>query len=79
MTEKELRALAAKAQAVYLAMTPSQRLRHDYMQRRSFARGMCPSNRDYAEYCRHIDKSMPDEAGLTDAEIGLILIGRLTP
>lgn len=76
MRGDELKALADKARATYDAMTPSQKLRHDYMQRRSFARGMCPSHRDYEEYCAGIDKRMPDEKHLTDAQIGLILMGK---
>lgn len=27
-----------------------------FAQRRSFVRGMCPSNRDYAEWCEQVDK-----------------------
>jgi hypothetical protein len=36
-----------------------------YMQRRSFVRGMCPSNRDYAEWCKAVDRllPMPDHVG----------------
>lgn len=76
MTADELRALADKARAAYEAMTPSQKLRHDYMQRRSFVRGMCPSHRNYEEYCAGVDKRMPHESILTDAQIGLILMGK---
>lgn len=76
MKDDDLALLAAKAVETYEAMTPSQKLRHDYMQRRSFARGMCPTGRDFTDYCAEIDKRMPDEKHLTDAEIGLILIGK---
>jgi hypothetical protein len=75
MTESELQALIDTAEARYQALSPSARLRHDYMQRRSFVRGMCPSNRDFAEHCRSVDKILPDEKFLTDIEIGLILAG----
>lgn len=75
----DLKALADEAQKRYEALTPSQKLRHNYMQRRSFARGMCPSNRDFAEHCRSIDKLLPDEKDLTDTEIGLVLTGAWPP
>lgn len=45
--------------ARYEAMTPEQKTAHDYEQRRSFVRGMCPSNRDYKEWCEHVDKILP--------------------
>lgn len=77
MTEERLRELIALANAAYAAMTPSQKLRHDYEQRRSFAKGMCPWKRDFTEYCASIDKRMPPEGELTDAQIGLALLGKL--
>lgn len=76
MTDADLRELVDRAQAAYDAMTPSQKLRHDYMQRRSFTRGMCPWGRDFEEYCAEVEKNMPHESKLTDTEIGLILAGR---
>lgn len=36
-------------------MTPAE----IYEQRRSFTRGMCPSNRDYKEWCAQVDRLMP--------------------
>lgn len=30
-----------------------------YEQRRSFTRGMCPSNRDYKEWCGEVDRLLP--------------------
>lgn len=77
MTEAELKDLATKAHATYNALSSSQKLRHDYMQRRSFARGMCPDNRDFVDHCMHIDEVMPHEGNLTDAEIGLIFMGKM--
>lgn len=73
MTAQELKDLIDKAVAAYNALPPSQKLRHNYMQRRSFVRGMCPSKRDYGDWCSQVDVTMPHEATLTDAEIGLIL------
>lgn len=57
------------------ALSPSGKLRHRYMQKRSFARGMCSSSTPYAAHCANVDKLMPDEAVLTDTQIGLILVG----
>ena len=36
-------------------MTPKE----IYEQRRSFVRGMCPSHRDYKEWCEAVDRLMP--------------------
>jgi hypothetical protein len=74
MTKAEFRALVDAAKARYDAMSPSDKLRHDYMQRRSFVRGMCPSARDYEEWCDRVDDTMPHESELTDTEIGLALL-----
>lgn len=77
LTEERLRELVERANAAYEAMTPSQKLRHDYEQRRSFAKGMCPWKRDFAEYSAEVDKLMPPESTLTDAQIGLALLGKM--
>lgn len=61
MTEAELQELIAGARARYDAMTPEQKAAHDYEQRRSFARGMCPDNRDYAEWCKVVDRVLPPQ------------------
>ena len=61
-----LQELVARANARYDSLTDSQKLRHRYMQRRSFAIGMCSSS---------VDKRMPHESQLSDAQIGLILVG----
>lgn len=58
---RDLAALVARATAAYDALSPSQKLRHRYMQRRSFA--------------KWAGREMPDEVGLSDAQIGLLLIG----
>lgn len=79
MTDAELRALVDAAQARYDALSPSQRLRHDYMQRRSFVRGMCPEEREYLSWCDRVDETMPHERDLTDADIGLILAESARP
>ncbi len=59
MTEAELKDLVAQARAQYEALTPEQKIEHDYEQRRSFVRGMCPDNQDYAEWCKVVDRVMP--------------------
>lgn len=75
MSELDLKELVARAQAHFESLTPSQRLRHRYMQRRSFTRGMCPSKSDYKAHCDAVERFMPHEATLTDTQIGLILAG----
>lgn len=52
-TDPELLALIERAKSH--VMTPAER----YEQRRSFVRGICPSNRDYAEWCAQVDKIIP--------------------
>lgn len=73
MNGEELRKLAKAASDRYHAMPASERLRHDYLQRKSFAKGMCPDHGDYEAHSKLIDERMPDPATLTDAQIGLIL------
>ena len=75
MTESDLKELVARAQAHFDSLTPSQRLRHRYMQKRSFIRGMCPSKSDFKTHCEAVERIMPHEATLTDTQIGLILVG----
>lgn len=60
---QDLAELTQRARARYDLMTPSQKLRHRYMQRRSFAKSFGKVDR------------MPHEATLSDAQIGLILLG----
>lgn len=55
----ELDALLKEAVARHDAMTPVERAAHDHEQRRSWVRGMCPSNRDYEEWCRRVDEVLP--------------------
>ena len=59
MNETEFKELVAKAVAAYDALTPEQKADHDYEQRRSFTRGMCPSKRDYTEWCASVDRLLP--------------------
>lgn len=72
---QDIAELVARANAHFAALSPSQKLRHRYMQRRSFARGMCSSSTPYETHCAGVDARMPHEAGLSDVEIGLILVG----
>lgn len=71
----DLDALVKRVQANFDALSPSQKLRHRYMQKRSFARGMCSRSTPYDVHCANVDHLMPDEAVLTDTQIGLILVG----
>lgn len=61
--------LIDRAKTAYDAMNPSQRARHDYEQRRSFVRGMCPFDYDYAEWSKVVDRVLPPmDAPATKAE-----------
>lgn len=53
--------LIKQARAVYDALTPEQKAAHDYEQRRSFVRGMCPSKQDYNEWCKIVDQILPPQ------------------
>lgn len=57
--DPELKQLIAEAVMKYDRMTPQQRARHDHEQRRSFVRGMCPTSRDYGEWCEIVDRLLP--------------------
>jgi hypothetical protein len=59
MTTFNLQEAVAKAKAAYDAMTPAQQARHDMEQRRSFVRGMCPSNMEFDKWCEVVDRTMP--------------------
>lgn len=63
------------AKAAWEKMTPSEKLRSRYEQRRSFARGMCPDDKDYLAHCIHVDRVNPPASELTDAEIGCVILG----
>lgn len=52
-TDADLLALIDRARNH--VMTPNEQ----YEQRRSFLRGMCPSHRDYADWCAQVDKHVP--------------------
>jgi hypothetical protein len=67
----DLDALVKRAQANFDAFTPSQKLRHRYMQRRSWAYSCC-TTRACHDY---LGQRWPHEAVLTDTQIGLILVG----
>lgn len=75
LSDVDLQELVARAQAHFDRLTPSQKLRHRYMQKRSFTRGMCPSDSDYKTHCDAVERLMPHEATLTDTQIGLVLAG----
>ena len=55
----ELDALLKQAVEAYAALSPEAKADHDYEQRRSFARGMCPSKRDYTDWCEAVDRLLP--------------------
>lgn len=51
--------MVAEAKARYDALTPEQKIEHDYEQRRSFMRGTCPDHQDYTAWCKVVDSIMP--------------------
>ena len=55
----ELNDLIAEARARYDGLSPEDKADHDYEQRRSFVRGMCPGKRDYGEWCKMVDRLLP--------------------
>lgn len=63
-TSPELLALLERAKNH--VMTPEE----VYEQRRSFVRGMCPSNRDYGEWCEQVDRLIPPLPGPSDTIYG---------
>ena len=75
LSDIDIRELVARAQAAFDSLTPSQKLRHRYMQKRSFTRGMCPTKSDFKLHCEAVERLMPHEAVLSDTQIGLILAG----
>lgn len=55
----DLTGLIAEARARYDAMTPAEKATHDYEQRRSFVRGMCPGRYNYEKWCIAVDRLLP--------------------
>ena len=51
--------LLARSRADFDKLSPEEQAAHRYEQRRSFVRGMCPSRRNYDEWCREVDKLLP--------------------
>lgn len=75
MTEAELKALVEKSVAAFDALSSAQQTIHRYEQRRSFVRGQCPTNRDYHEWRRSVDRLLPPVDGLPE-EQALAIIAR---
>lgn len=59
MAETDLLDRIQRAKAQYDAMTPAMKAAHDYEQRRSFVRGMCPDDQDFTQWCKIVDKMLP--------------------
>lgn len=59
MNTEQFQKLVAEARERYDALPLEQKIAHDYEQRRSFMRGMCPFRRDYAEWCKVVDQALP--------------------
>lgn len=75
MNKKSLSELIHEAQKRYDNMNDSGKLRMWYEQRRSFVRSARPGERDKAVYEECLNRRMPPESKLTDAQIGLVLMG----
>lgn len=61
--------IKAKIQAAlerYQGMSAADKAAHDYAQRRSFVRGMCPFNRDFGEWCEAVDRVLPPRPEIPD-------------
>lgn len=59
----DLASMIARSNAWFNALSDSKKAEHRAAQRRSFVKGMCPSNRDYAEWCRMVDEMLPEPKG----------------
>ena len=71
--------LIREARARYNAMSPEQRAAHDYEQRRSFVRAMCPSHRDYDDWCKAVDHILPPLDDALSIEKKLMELGAIRP
>lgn len=56
---KQIDQLIREARARYEALGPAQKEALNYEQCRSYVRGMCPSDRNYEDWCRIVDELLP--------------------
>ena len=59
LTGDQLMHLVQAAKGRYDRLSPEEKAYHDHEQRRSFVRGMCPNGYDYDNWCRLVDKAIP--------------------
>lgn len=64
--------MVREAQARYDALSPEQKAAHDYEQRRSFVRGMCPESQDLNEWSKIVDRLLPPRMP-TSVPLGWVL------
>jgi hypothetical protein len=64
-----LQELIAKSISDFKALSPQEQDDIRYEQGRSFARGMCPSNRDYDKWCKEVDRLLPPRTKSKGANI----------
>ena len=57
--DNALNDLVKDAGARYDALDPQQKAQHDYEQRRSLVRGLCPTHMEYTEWCGIVDTMLP--------------------
>lgn len=55
----DLQEMVKAARDRYDALTPFEKAAHDYEQRRSFVRGMCPSDKNMEEWSKVVDLHLP--------------------
>lgn len=55
----DLMEMVREAQRKYEALSPEDKAAHDYEQRRSFVRGMCPGDKDINEWSKGVDRLLP--------------------
>jgi hypothetical protein len=63
---QKLNDLLQQSIARYAALSPEEKAAHDYEQKRSFAKGMCPDSQNYEDWCKRIDETMPPSKALSD-------------
>lgn len=58
-TNDDLISLIKKSVEAYTALSPEEKTKHDYAQRRSFVRGMCPSDTPLETWSKAVDDLLP--------------------
>jgi hypothetical protein len=67
---QKLNDLLQQSIARYATLSPEEKAAHDYEQKRSFAKGMCPDSQNYEDWCKRIDETMPPRKAFSDTRRG---------